>query len=152
MSARDSTIAAISDAEAVFRELGVALKRFDALPAALAAEVSAALDARIQAAKELIPADQRALHRILPLIVRRLGHGPFLAREVFEGATKGDELSALLLAFELDTTRLGNLLNRGLGVNIGGYRVTTLGIDKHRKVLRYRVVLRGFNPADPNSG
>jgi len=92
--------------------------------AALPAAIAAAIGQR-HAARRLSRADETALSALLPAIAKAVGNRPFSMRELIQHAAL-EIAPAIALREALasaDPRRIGRLLRRCCGNDVGGYRV-----------------------------
>jgi hypothetical protein len=123
MSGRD--VPAADEEIALLRRIS---EQLEALPAAIAAAISAAIELQGRAPRRLSSVDEMLLKKLLPMIWAAVGDREFTVNELIQR-----------FHLEIESTRkVGRLLARAVNVDLAGYRVSSIGAG--REGVYWRVI------------
>lgn len=112
--------------------------------------IRAAVDAR-HVRRRLSRGDEMALVALLPVIAAAVGNRTFSVNELFAHAELNVESSIALreqLAVAGNSRRIGRLLIRADGVDIGGYRIVAVGHAREGMLLSIIAISRKTRPGE----
>ena len=94
-------------------------------------QLRAIIDPQTRAPQRRLSADdQAALVILIPAIWKAMRTQTFSVRALLDGASHEPDLRNALATIDLNSRQIGRLLRRGIGSDVEGYRLSTVGVER----------------------